>query len=363
MCVKLSVIIPVYNAEKYLNKCLDSLICQSMKEMEIISVNDGSIDNSLHILKEYEEKDRRVIIVNQKNGGPANARKAGYNVSKGKYIALVDADDWVEQDVYCSVIQRMELVDADIGVFNWYINDEFRQTSCLSIDKELTIEERNTIVKLSLSALCGRENPIIFGRAEAVPWNKVYKRELLEQLAGQGKLFIDNMRYYDDGYFIIRVFHMAKKLLLMSQYGYHVRRDNVESITTKYYNTLPPKEDFDSYMIIGKEYNLGELYDEVVNSLIVNLFWRCIDRAHYFHKKNEKKFTEQIMEINHLIKGECTEDCFFPIKEAMEKCNIKWIDNGAMRFLVKHNRVSALNLYLASRICTLKRKLFKRKTV
>jgi len=90
---KISVIIPVYNMEKYLNECLDSVINQTLKNIEIICVNDGSIDNSLKILKEYERKDKRIKIINQENKGVAIARNNAIDMSKGEFISFLDSDD------------------------------------------------------------------------------------------------------------------------------------------------------------------------------------------------------------------------------------------------------------------------------
>ena len=358
MCITLSVIIPIYNAEKYLRKCLDSLICQSMQEMEVICVNDGSKDNSLAILREYEKKDKRIIVVNQQNEGPASARKAGFHASKGKYIALVDADDWIEKDIYSEVIDKMELVDADIGIFNWYINNGVRQTSCISIDKEIVIDDKETIYKLSLAALSGRANPIIKERHDGWPWDKVYKRKLLEQIADDGKLFIDTTRHYDDSYFNIRVFNISQRILLSGKYGYHFRRDNVESMTSRYYDTLPSMQDFLHYNEVGKECGFDELYYKAMNTMIVNLFVTYIVKRHYFHRYNKRKFILQIKEIHNLIKGNYTEECYFPIKEAMKKCNPEWIENRIMRFLVKKHLVSVLTLYICSRVSLLKNRFF-----
>ena len=90
---KISVIVPVYNVEKYLSECLDSVLSQDEKDIEVICVNDGSTDKSLEILKEYKEKDDRIIIVTQDNKGLAEARNSGLNVAKGEYIFFLDSDD------------------------------------------------------------------------------------------------------------------------------------------------------------------------------------------------------------------------------------------------------------------------------
>lgn len=91
-----SIIIPVYNVEKYLSECLNSIIKQNFTDYELILINDGSKDNSLNICNDFQKKDNRIILINQKNGGPSSARNAGLNHAKGKYIMFVDSDDWIE---------------------------------------------------------------------------------------------------------------------------------------------------------------------------------------------------------------------------------------------------------------------------
>ena len=95
---KVSIILPVYNVEKYLSQCLDSIVNQTLKDFECICINDGSPDNSLAILKEYASKDSRIKIINQENKGQSSARNVGMNFSKGKYIAFIDSDDWISTD-------------------------------------------------------------------------------------------------------------------------------------------------------------------------------------------------------------------------------------------------------------------------
>ena len=93
---KVSIIVPVYNVEEYLVKCLDSLVNQTLKEIEIICINDGSTDNSLEILNTYAQKDSRITIIDKKNEGVSAARNTGLNISKGEYIMFVDSDDYLE---------------------------------------------------------------------------------------------------------------------------------------------------------------------------------------------------------------------------------------------------------------------------
>lgn len=101
---KVSIIVPVYNVEKYLKRCLDSLVNQTLKDIEIICVNDGSTDGSLAILDEYVRNDDRIVVINQENSGQSVARNRGIDVAKGEYIGFVDSDDWVSEDYLKSCI-------------------------------------------------------------------------------------------------------------------------------------------------------------------------------------------------------------------------------------------------------------------
>ena len=98
--IKVSIIIPVYNTSKYLPRCLDSVISQSLKDIEIICINDGSTDDSLNILKKYHDVDNRIIILNLQNGGVARARNAGIRKAIGEFIGFVDSDDYVDDNYF-----------------------------------------------------------------------------------------------------------------------------------------------------------------------------------------------------------------------------------------------------------------------
>ncbi len=122
---KISVIIPIYNMEKYLKECLNSVINQTLKDIEIICVNDGSIDNSLTILKEYEKKDKRIKIINQKNSGVAIARNRAIDISKGQFIAFLDSDDKIINDnslenLYYAAVNNNVLISGENS--NYYLN-------------------------------------------------------------------------------------------------------------------------------------------------------------------------------------------------------------------------------------------------
>ena len=124
MTEKITVIVPVYNVENYLNKCLDSLINQTYKNLEIIVINDGSIDNSGEICQEYAQKDNRIVYIEKENGGQSEARNMGLDRMTGSYVAFVDSDDWVELDYVEILYKKITEYQADIAVGNYYSFNE-----------------------------------------------------------------------------------------------------------------------------------------------------------------------------------------------------------------------------------------------
>ena len=114
MTIKVSVIVPVYNVEKYLRQCLDSLVNQTLKDIEIICINDGTKDNSVEIINEYVKKCPNIILINQENQGLGMARNNAMKHAKGDYIAFVDSDDWVDTDMYEVLYNKAIETDADI---------------------------------------------------------------------------------------------------------------------------------------------------------------------------------------------------------------------------------------------------------
>nr|WP_263324292.1 glycosyltransferase [Neobacillus sp. Marseille-Q6967] len=117
--INVSIIVPLYNAKDYLSDCLDSLINQSLNEIEIILVNDGSTDNSLEICYEYKNKDSRIIVISTNNLGPAAARNIGIDNARGEYIGFVDSDDWVDENMYLTLFSKAKKLDLDIVSCNF----------------------------------------------------------------------------------------------------------------------------------------------------------------------------------------------------------------------------------------------------
>ena len=113
----ISIVVPVYNVEKYLPKCLDSLIGQTYQDIEIICVNDGSTDGSLEILEQYATKDPRIIVISQENQGPSETRNKGVDIAKGEWMMFVDSDDWLELSCCEQIMSQSET--CDLAIFSY----------------------------------------------------------------------------------------------------------------------------------------------------------------------------------------------------------------------------------------------------
>lgn len=167
----ISVIVPIYNVEKYLIKCVNSILSQSYSELEIILVDDGSPDNCGKICDELAKKDSRIRVIHQKNSGLAAARNAGLAVARGEYVAFVDSDDTIENDMYLLLYDMMKIDDADI-----------------SICESRKITEKDSLERIEYSryrrVLLDNDElwELVFGKLNNASWNKLYKRKLIGDL-------------------------------------------------------------------------------------------------------------------------------------------------------------------------------------
>ena len=127
MSIAVSVIVPIYNVEKFLKRCLDSIINQTLKDIEIICVNDGSTDGSAEILDQYKNLDNRIIVLNCKNQGPSVARNTGMKIARGEYVSFVDSDDWIDNDFLEKLYVAAKKHDADAACT--YINRVYKLNS------------------------------------------------------------------------------------------------------------------------------------------------------------------------------------------------------------------------------------------
>ena len=208
---KVSIIVPVYNVEKYLERSLNSLINQTLKDIEIICVNDGSKDNSPKILEEYSKKDNRIIVINQENAGVSVARNSGMKIAKGQYIGFVDSDDWVDLDYYEKLYNTASTNDTDIAVGGIIRVTGIKKKKFLNFEKETLTDNAN--LKFELCDV----------PEKSYVWNKIYKTEKLKEIG----LEFEKGIFYEDCIFTPQaLFYLGKIVTVPNIYYYYLRRGN-----------------------------------------------------------------------------------------------------------------------------------------
>ncbi len=205
---KVSIIVPIYNVEEYLSKCLNSLINQTLKDIEIICINDGSTDNSNKILDEFGQKDKRIIIITNENKGTSAARNTGIEKATGEYIAFVDSDDWVCDDFYENLYNAAIKNHADIAVCGIVkINSKHSKNILTFKDKKIYTDYQEKL------KICGIPKT-------SYVWNKIYKRE---SFIKTNIKFIPNM-IYEDYIFTPQILFYLEKLVTVPNTNYYYFR-------------------------------------------------------------------------------------------------------------------------------------------
>lgn len=207
---KISVIIPLYNCEKYLNKCLDSLKDQTFKDFEAIIVNNGSTDNSGNIARTFTENDSRFVIINHKSGSAGEARNVGIKASKGAYLAFLDADDSLDGKFLETLYAQATKYNADIvnsGFYFYFLNTN-KTKKCGKLPKN-DCYDRDQAMKYLL-----KDTKIRF-----YLWNKLWKKSLFTD----SNIKIPNM-YYEDAAVCPQLFFYAKKVVSTDYCGYYYTR-------------------------------------------------------------------------------------------------------------------------------------------
>lgn len=236
---KISVIVPVYNVEKYLTECIESIRSQSLEDLEIICVNDGSTDNSLDILNNFAKQDKRIIVINKTNSGYGHTMNMGLNAATGEYIGIIESDDFADKNMFEDLYKLAKDNDADIAKgdwFNYWSRNKFaRKNNRISSAKAFQL----TNSKKDKSLL--RINPSV--------WSAVYKREFLNKY---------NIRFletpgasYQDLAFSFKVFALAERVILTDKAYLYYRQDNMNSSVkskTKDYCVCDEYDEIDRFL-------------------------------------------------------------------------------------------------------------------
>lgn len=265
--MKLSVIIPVYNAEKYLSQCLDSVLSQDLTDLEVICVDDASTDSSADIVSEYEKRDSRVrLIRNNENLYAGKCRNRGLEAAQGEYVHFLDADDLVEEGAYSIFYEAAVKNNADFvkGCANSFDNDtgDISTTPLLSLTK-LSDEDFGHVMTFL-------DKPEIFSQISVVPWNGIYKREFLMS----GNIRFNSLICVNDRSFFNEVCLAARRILIIRDLLVRYRVNNGASLMGNRARNFSCE--FSSYEIVKKQcekYQPGRDAERIIlNRELVDIF-------------------------------------------------------------------------------------------
>lgn len=271
---KVSVIIPVYNVEKFLAKCVDSILNQTYSNFEIILVNDGSKDNSLEICRELEAKDDRIVVIDKANEGAGFARNAGLDVATGKYIMFIDSDDWVENNMLEYLVELISVTAAEVAICNYFTempDGSGRVVVPIQFDGDTLVTADIT----KYIAILDDENKFPY------LWNRLYIRDIIEANSIRfEKRFVTGQ----DLDFNLKYFRCVKTCILSNTPLYHYIKHGTGSLCARYkanlyeivseLNARREKMYKDFGMLKNEEYVtiLGKTYVRYVGTCIPNMF-------------------------------------------------------------------------------------------
>ena len=277
--MKVSVIVPVYNTEKYLRRCLDSLVNQTIEDIEIIVINDCSPDNSKEILKEYEKKykDKIKVFHNKTNKGIGYNRNYGIKKATGEYIGFVDSDDWVNETMYDKLYKKAKEDNLDLVLCNFH----------KMLEKENDLEE---IASSEISYFKNtnlKQTPNLLLDVELAPWNKLYKKELIKEIT-----FPENLKY-EDTIFVLKAMARSKKIGMVDEkLNYYLVRSKSETtvMNKKVYDILKVSKMMIDELKSHDYYNDAKDYAEAMT--IRNLFRYTLQQRYQKDKKLANGFID-----------------------------------------------------------------------
>ncbi|AJI57894.1 glycosyltransferase like 2 family protein [Francisella philomiragia] len=287
----ISIIIPVYNVQDYLARCLDSVVNQTYKNFEIILVNDGSSDNSLEICQQYVNKDNRIILIDKEKGGLSSARNAGLDIHKGEYVTFIDSDDWVDLDYVATLHQDIVDNNADIsmaGFINVYSS---------------TLEDLPNINEIKTFSREESINKLILNKLETSACSKLFKSFLFERLRFREGIIFEDLDIMYKLFLLstkvvrnssVRYFYFQRKSSIM---GESKNRDNLIETSNTYIDIFVSQN-----RILKEEgFNLSDIVYTYQVSILYKYYLVC--SCYIFDKEIFSQRKKIIYTINNLLES------------------------------------------------------------
>lgn len=262
----ISVIVPVYNVEKYLNKCIDSILSQKLSNYELLLIDDGSTDSSSEICKTFALQDHRIKYFRKENGGLSDARNFGIERAVAKYIVFIDSDDYIDSDYLVSLYTAIVNNDADVAMCGFkFVNDKYDLIDRVSVsDFE---EDKKVISGKNLLRNVFKKNGHVF----VVVWNKIYKRKLFDTVK------FEKGRLYEDEYINFKLFWNVQKIALVDRQNYNYVQRNGSIKISK----ISKKKIIDIFEIYQRRMEFYKLKDDNLYHLANVAYRKLLLRIYY----------------------------------------------------------------------------------
>ena len=267
-----SIIVPIFNVEKYLSECINSILSQTYKNIEIILIDDGSTDKSAEICDKYALEDKRVRVIHKINGGVSAARNDALQQADGQLIMFVDSDDWIDSETCGTAVNAMQESGADVVMWSYISENNGNQSRKIIFSSDTVFEGADVKEKLHrrlFGLICEELAHPELSDSLCPVWGKLYKKELI---LNNNISFVDlsEIGTYEDGLFNIEVFPKVEKAVYLNKCLYHYRKENTSSVTSGYRKDLFEKWQhlFDLMLAYIDENNLPSDYQAALNNRI-----------------------------------------------------------------------------------------------
>lgn len=297
--IKYSIVVSIYNIEKYISKCVDSIIHQSYKNIEVLLIDDGSKDSSSNICDSYASKDDRIKVIHKQNAGLGLARNTGLENATGDYILFIDGDDFVDLNLIDTVNKYLTNKEYDIVCYDSY--DYYNNDKIISVDTNNQVREYNDNEILGYvlpHMIYDIENNTRF---QYCAWNKVYRLELLKQTNFK---FISERQYIsEDFYSNLLLYKDVKSFLALPDKLYYYRKNNLTSLTSTYRSDRLEKNNYQYFesIKIAKEYKYNNL---ILNNIGFQYFNNMLGTFEMIFNCSLLKNKEKKKNIYNIIKDE-----------------------------------------------------------
>ena len=352
MC-KISVITPVYKVEKYLNKCIDSILNQTFTDFELFIVDDGSPDRCGQIADEYAKKDRRVRVIHKNNGGAPSARNAGIVKASGEYLYFPDSDDWLEPSYLEQLYNTAIRTGANLVVSGYtmeYYENNSNQTYQVSVTEKNYANQKEVRQNL---------HQYFDNMMMAVPWNKLYKADYIHD----NNILFPNLKW-DDLHFNMEVIMNINSVAISSSAGYHFFRSRQGSETTTVFDGHLFEKRKEQFKHILKVYKYWKITDKNIMSVIYGYYAarlvECVVEISISNCNNKRSEIKQILDdpisYDAISKGKISSSTLSIAAYPMRKRNI----TGC---LLMGNMIGFTKKHMTKQYYRLKSKLVNHATV